>query len=85
MRRTVQLTTVDSSQLTDDVIVDRFDVALERSSVFCVDWDVVAVTLFFDVSDDVDDDDADVDAFLTLKVFALFATVDPKGIEKWFN
>ena len=81
----MQLTTVDSSQLTDDVIVDRLDVALDRSSVFCVDWDVVAVTLFFDVSDDVDDDDADVDAFLTLKVFALFATVDPKGIEKWFN
>jgi hypothetical protein len=82
-RRTTQLTTVDSSQLTDDVsfdlcVVVDVDVALSsRRSVDC-DADVT-------LRRDDDDDDDDV-PFLTTKFFDLLpSVVDPNGIEKWLT
>jgi hypothetical protein len=60
------LTTVDSSQLTVDVRVERFVVWLDRCSVFSVVWEVEEVT-FFAV--------AVADAFLTTKLFGLASTL----------
>ena len=58
-RCTVQLTTVDSSQLADDVRVDRFVVRLDRSSVFSrLYWldDDVIVFLVLEFKDELEDD-----------------------------
>ncbi len=61
-RWTVQLTTVDSSQLTDDVRVDRFVDRLDRSSVLSR-WLVDDVIVFLELEFDVELTD---DPFLTV-------------------